>query len=94
MKIDLARYVLIYLYGGIYVDMDAYVLRGLNYNKKISEMINIYEKEQIHFLGLSKIDLYLFEQIISGITYNNAIMMSTPKNPLLKRLIKYILKQC
>lgn len=94
MKIDLARYVLIYIYGGMYIDMDAYILRNLDYNQTINDIIQKYEKDNVHVLGLSKINLYGIEQTISGIKYNNAFMISSPGNPTLKRFIDYVLDQC
>lgn len=94
MKIDLGRYVLVYIYGGMYIDMDAYAFRHLEYNPKINEIISKYENENKHVLGLSKINLHKFEQAISKIEYNNAFMISSPGNPTLKRFIDYILDQC
>lgn len=94
MKIDLARYVLVYIYGGMYIDMDAYVLRNLEYNETINKIIETYENETKHVLGLSKINLYKVEQVISGIEYNNAFMISSPGNPMLKRFINYVLDKC
>lgn len=94
MKIDLGRYVYVYLYGGMYIDMDAYVLRNLDSNVLINKIISIYEKENKHCLGLSMLNFYKFEKMISGIKYNNAFMISSPKNPLVKKMIQYILEQC
>lgn len=94
MKIDLGRYVLLYIYGGIYVDMDAYILRSLDSNKTINDLIKSYENSNNNVIGLSKINIYQYEQFISGIVYNNAIMISNSKNPVLKLFIEYILKQC
>lgn len=94
MKIDLARYILVYTYGGMYIDMDAFVLRNLEYNESINDLIQRYESERKHVLGLSKINLNKLEQAISGIKYNNAFMISSPGNPKLKRFIDHVLDQC
>ena len=94
MKIDLARYVLIYIYGGMYIDMDAYILRNLEYNETINEIIKKYETENINVLGLSKIKLHSLEKTVSRINYNNAFMISSAGNPLLKRFINHVLDQC
>jgi mannosyltransferase OCH1-like enzyme len=96
IKIDLARYVLIYLYGGIYVDMDAYILRPLETSSKITKLINTYEQTGDHVLGLSRLNVNRFESfLLTGNKQylNNAIMISSPKNPVLKRYIEYILQQ-
>jgi len=61
MKIDLARYVLIYLYGGIYADVDAYVLRPLDYSKYINKVIKTYEKKNKHVIGVSCCNTNLIE---------------------------------
>jgi mannosyltransferase OCH1-like enzyme len=94
-KIDLARYVLIYLYGGIYVDMDAYILRPLNSSSILNELIQTYEKENIPTIGLSQLNINPVESMImvqNRNMINNAIMISSPKNPLLKKFIEYILE--
>lgn len=96
MKIDLGRYVLLYLYGGMYADMDAFILRPLDYSNKIKKLIDIYEKQNKHVIGLSRMQLNTLETFfvtysIQSTTFNNAIMFSSPKNPTLKRFIKNIL---
>jgi mannosyltransferase OCH1-like enzyme len=96
IKIDLARYVLLYIYGGMYVDMDAYILRPLNYSKQVNEIIKKYEIEKKEVIGLSKLKLNVVESIILSqkmISYNNAVMFSSPRNPALKRFIEFILKK-
>jgi mannosyltransferase OCH1-like enzyme len=95
LKIDLARYVILYLYGGVYVDMDAYILRPLNHSKTVQELINVYEQQNKHVVGLSKLNINMFESLImSGDinSYNNSIMFSSPGNPALKRFIEFVLK--
>jgi mannosyltransferase OCH1-like enzyme len=96
VKIDLARYVILYIYGGMYVDMDAYILRPLNYSKKVMEIIRKYEEETKPIIGLSKIRLNAFESLILSqrlTSYNNAIMFRSARNPTLRRFIEYVLKQ-
>ena len=39
-KIDFGRYVLLYLHGGLYVDMDMYAFRSLDKNENISHIVN------------------------------------------------------
>ena len=92
LKIDLGRYVLLYLYGGIYVDMDMYILRGLETSSVITKLIKISYKK--HILGLSSLNLDLYESILfMGKTkiLNNAMMISTSSHPLLCLMIKTII---
>jgi len=93
MKIDLGRYVMIYIYGGIYVDMDAYILRSLRYSKYVNECIKSVENNK-DVIGISELTAYDFEKYISNLYYNNAIMLSSPKNPVLKKFIEQILENC
>ena len=91
MKIDLGRYVVLYIYGGIYVDMDAYALRSLDYSKYINNLIDEYETKNNHIIGLSKIKTNFIESyffVRKPIILNNAIMMSSKENPVLKNFIE------
>jgi mannosyltransferase OCH1-like enzyme len=93
LKIDLGRYVLLYLYGGIYVDMDMYVLRGLDTSSIIKQLIKKSHKK--HILGLSSLNLDIHESILyigRRKVLNNAMMISTPHHPLLSLMIKTIIK--
>lgn len=94
MKIDLGRYVYIYLYGGIYVDMDMYIIRGLKFSNDLNNIIDLYENKNEHVIGLSCLyNLSKVEKMINGI-YNNAMMICTPKNPVMKNFIEFILERC
>lgn len=82
-KIDLGRVVSIYLNGGIMVDMDMFILRSLNSLPEIKEFVE--SKEEL--LGVSKLNLSLFESFCfsqSSVSYNNAVMISTKFNSILK----------
>ena len=95
LKIDLGRYVYLYLYGGMYADMDAYVLRSLGHSNEIKDLINSYEIENKHILGLSTIHVNTLESlVVSGGTkvLNNAVMFSSKENPLLKQFIDLVLE--
>lgn len=95
MKIDLGRYVIVYLYGGMYVDMDAYILRPLSYSTHVSQVINKYEKHNRHILGLSMLKVNTLESMVyvqKSSMLNNAILFSSPRNPVLKRFIEYIIE--
>lgn len=90
-KIDFGRYVTVYNNGGIYVDMDAYAVRSLNYSSYVNHIIDSYEKDGKDMLGLSKLGITYLEAIIVSTYYNNAIMMSTPKNPTLGEYIEFVI---
>lgn len=94
IKIDLARYVLIYLYGGMYVDMDAYLIRPLNNSNEVKKLIYKYEVENKDVVGLSMCKTNMIESyIFSGYkqTYNTGIMFSSPNNPTMKRFIESVI---
>lgn len=93
LKIDLGRYVMLYLYGGIYVDMDMYVLRGLETSNKITELLD-KASQGIHVLGLSTLNLSMQESFVfvgRPNVINNAMMISSVKNPLLFMCIQTII---
>lgn len=94
LKIDFGRYVVLYLNGGIYCDMDMYVIRSLDNSEIISNFINKYNTDT-HILGLSSLFVDWYEKYIlfKGNEYicNNAIMISSPKNPMLKEFINSII---
>jgi len=94
MKIDLGRYVLIYNHGGIYADMDAYALRSLNYSDDLRNIIQKYEKTQVPVLAITKANISWIESFLSGVYYNNAFMVCSPKNIIMKKFIDYVLDQC
>ncbi len=96
MKIDLARYVVLYLHGGIYADMDAFILRPLNNSPQIQELISRYESTGNSVLGISSINLNAFERFfltlsMQSVALNNAIMFSSPRNPVLGKFIDHVL---
>lgn len=98
LRIDFGRYVTLYLYGGIYTDMDAYILRSLSKNKVFMDNI-VYEYEKNielnSILGLSLFPVNMIESIFyTGKTkmFNNAVMISSSYNEILKELIKNIIK--
>ena len=84
-KIDFARYVILYVYGGVYVDMDAKCIQSMN---KIVSDYNDYDIV-VSKLNLNKLEHY----ILSGKKYsiNNGIILAKPNSESLYRLIKDIL---
>jgi mannosyltransferase OCH1-like enzyme len=89
-KIDLGRLVTIYLNGGMYIDMDMYILRPLSYNKDISQLI-LESKDGSDILGVSKTIIEKYENYMlfgdSVPMVNNAMVLSSQGNPLLKHII-------
>lgn len=93
-KIDLGKLVNLYLYGGIMVDMDMYILRSLEYSKYVKNIIDSYEKDGKNIVGLSLVNVSTFESYIYigyPIIYNNAVIISSPKNEFIKLLIEKII---
>jgi len=93
-KIDLGKLVNLYLQGGIMVDMDMYILRSLEYSKYIKNIIKSYEKDGKNIVGLSLANVDKFESYIyigKPIFYNNAVIISSPKNEFIKLLIDKII---
>lgn len=92
MKIDLGRYVMLYHFGGIYVDMDAFVMRSLDSSIDVHDVLKNAKGK--HVLGLSRMNLNMLESFLySGYTekLNNGIMMASAHNPLLKDFIDEII---
>lgn len=98
MKIDFARYVLLYNDYTMYVDMDMYALRSLDSSDIITEFINSYESgKECDIVGLSTVNInqveaLLFTCLKSRHCINNAVMMASPRNKLIKELIDTIIK--
>lgn len=93
MKIDFARYVLLYNDYSMYVDMDMYALRSLDNSEIMSQFIKSADHQDV--LGLSTVNLGDFESLLfTGKRYciNNAVMMASHKNPIIKELIDTILR--
>jgi mannosyltransferase OCH1-like enzyme len=93
-RVDLARVVFIYLYGGIYVDMDMYAFRPLNNNKQLMDIIARYnngESKNILGLSLNKTN-YIESMLFTGYkqTLGNVITISNKGNVLLKNYIDFM----
>lgn len=97
LKIDFGRYVLLYLNGGGYVDMDCYALRSLDHSDIFNDFIKQYTKGfHQNILALSMVNVDPIESFVfvgSSYTINNAVMFSSKKNPILQYLIDTIIKK-
>lgn len=92
LKIDFGRYVSLWETCGMYVDMDCYAFRSLDkstlFNNFLSK-INQYD----HILGLSETDTNLLERYITNLTINNAVIISSVHNPIIKDFIDNIISK-
>jgi len=82
----LAKYVILYNVGGIYIDIDCEALKSLN------EIPGLNTKDLI----ISETDVNIFENLLMTFSFNNkylnnGILLSSPKNIYLKTLIDEIL---
>jgi inositol phosphorylceramide mannosyltransferase catalytic subunit len=83
-KVDYARYIILFIYGGIYIDMDVIMIKPLD---------SLLYKLQDYDLVVSKINMNLFDNIINcgrNICINNGIIMAKPGALILAQIIDYI----
>lgn len=79
-KIDFAKYLILYHYGGFYLDMDTFCHKSLN------NLYNIEEFKKYDFI-CSQMEVFMFFKII-----NNGIIFSRPKHPILLLIINKLKK--
>lgn len=83
-KIDFAKYVMLYYYGGIYIDMDAYAIKSLN---------SLIEKNSEYDLIVSKLRCNMMENYIhcgNKFCVNNGVIYAKPKSTILFKMIEYV----
>lgn len=86
-KIDFAKYVILYLFGGIYIDIDVKIIKSFD---------EIIKKNEEYELIISELNINLIESILtSGYkkSYNNGIIIAQKKSNILKKLIDSIIKK-
>jgi mannosyltransferase OCH1-like enzyme len=84
-KVDFARYVILYQFGGAYVDMDA---------KSIKPMDDLVEQSTNYEMLVSQLNLSTVENYITtGYKYsiNNGVIIAKRKSSVLKSLIQKII---
>lgn len=94
VKIDMGKLVYLFLGGGIMVDMDMYILRGLSSSFKLNDLIKYYEDTGKSAVGLSQNNVNQLESFVyNGVskTYGNAVMIATPRNPFIAEWIENII---
>jgi len=84
-KIDFAKYVILYYYGGIYIDMDAYTIKNLD---------TLIEDNSKYDLIVSKLGCNMLENYMhcaNKFCINNGIIYAKPQNIVLKKMIQHII---
>lgn len=92
LKIDFGRYVSLWETVSMYVDIDCFAFRSLSKSIAFSNFVKKYEQFE-HILGLSKTNTNVIEKFVTNLSINNAIMISSPRNPVVKQLIDSIIMQ-
>jgi len=84
-KIDFARYIILYTFGGVFIDMDAFTVQNL---EKLFEIVEDFDVV-LSLLNLNTIESYF----TCGKTkcVNNGIILSSSKNDFLLFVINYII---
>lgn len=89
LKIDFARYVVLWETCGMYVDMDCFAFRSLSDSTLLNQFFEKYTPST-HLLGLSETSVNWFERAVSELEVNNGIMIASPHNPAIARLIAFV----
>jgi len=91
-KIDLAKYIILYVYGGIYIDMDVKCLSHLDslnttlQNLSWNELDAIFSKsKKVH---MQNIIMSFIGHDISEDIINNGIIMIRPRHPIMYEILK------
>ena len=85
-KVDFARYIILYLIGGIYIDMDATSIKPLD---------SLVEKYNNYDVIISSTDTNILENYITcgkSVCYNNGVIISKQKAEIINNFIKRICK--
>lgn len=72
-KVDFARYCILYFYGGLYVDMDAYIIKSPEFLRMDNPGYNVF---------ISKLNWYWYELLLMSLSleiYNNGVIYVTDK---------------
>lgn len=86
-RIDFAKYVILYIFGGVYIDIDVKCLKSLDsiYNEHSDKnlILSLCPPNFIYRLLLGFAGLHLGERLI-----NNGVIFSIPQHPFLLAIIK------
>lgn len=86
-KIDFAKYVILFTYGGIYIDIDVELIKSFD---------SLIEENNNYDLIVSKLNINPFESFINaGLleSYNNGIILAEKDSKTLKDLINTIIEK-
>lgn len=85
-KVDFAKYIILYKYGGAYIDMDSYCIKSLD------GLIEKYPNYEViaSKMNISKLESYL--SCYNSICINNGIILATKASKAIKKLIMEISK--
>jgi len=86
-KIDFAKYVILYTYGGIYMDMDIKCLQSLNNTPSINES-DIILSDMPTLLIQKIISSFYLKKYSSNNFINNGTIMCIPKSELLYSILQ------
>jgi mannosyltransferase OCH1-like enzyme len=93
-KVDFSRYVILYTFGGSYIDMDCAPLRKLDHSVHIKEFLEKCSSDQDSLL-LCKLDFTSIESFLwlgTETMLNNAVIMCTKENKAMKKFIDHIIR--
>ncbi len=92
LKIDFARYVALWETCSMYVDMDCYAFRSLDNSNMFNTFMSKLNTHD-HILGLSETSTSSIEKLLVNLSLNNAILISSLYNPVIKDLIDNIINK-
>lgn len=84
-KIDFAKYVILFKFGGVYLDMDVKSLKPLD---------TLIDENKNKDIIVSKTNTNFFESIVACSKFeciNNGVIIASPNNKILKHIINYCL---
>ena len=86
-KIDFAKYVILYKYGGIYMDMDIKCLQSLNNTPGIADSDMVFSSMTTYFFQKIALSVILTKYIDSNYI-NNGTIMCVPNTELMRLTMK------
>ena len=90
-KIDLAKYIILYHFGGIVVDVDVKAIKSFDYFFKLFKNDGIYFSKMPKFNDLEKFATQLVYKFEMNYDYiNNGIIISRPNHPILMDFVNNI----
>lgn len=83
-KVDFARYIILYIYGGAYIDIDVDTVKSLD---SLVEQFKTYDLI-VSLMRLDKLESFIF--CYNSQCVNNGIILAKPKNLSLLKVIEHI----